>query len=80
MLHEEEASACLRCPTCIHFKGTWRWTGTEDSRRKEAAWKQLKPSLYCGQKEMEFRAAGHRAAEIQLDTGKFFKVKCVFKK
>lgn len=66
----------------INFKGTWWWPENEDFTHKEAAWKQLNPSLYCGQKEMEFRAAGHRAAEIQLDTGNVwsFKVKCAFKK
>lgn len=66
---------------CIDFKGMWWWT-EEDFTHKEAAWKQLKPSLYCGQNEMQFRAAGRRAAEIQLDTGDVwgFSAECVFKK
>lgn len=41
----------------------------EDSTNKEAAWKQLKPSLHCDQNEMVFRATGYRAAELQLDMG-----------
>lgn len=61
---------------CIDFKGMWWWT-EEDFTHKEAAWKQLKPSLYCGQNEMQFRAA-----EIQLGRGDVLglSVKCVFKK
>lgn len=41
----------------------------EDSTNKEAAWKHLKPFLRCGQSEMEFRATGHKAADLQLDIG-----------
>lgn len=41
----------------------------EDSTNKEAAWKHLKPFLLCGQSEMEFRATGHKAADLQLDIG-----------
>eukprot|EP00066_Takifugu_rubripes_P029709 XP_011618975.1 PREDICTED: uncharacterized protein LOC105419234 [Takifugu rubripes] len=50
--------------------GMWGQTSeNEASPKKEAAWKQLKPSLHCGQNEMVFRATGYRAAEIQLDMG-----------
>lgn len=38
--------------------------------------KHLKPSLHCGRSQMEFRATGHRAAEIQLDTGMVLVIYC----
>lgn len=55
---------------CINSKGMWGQTSeNEASPKKEIAWKQLKPSLHCGQNEMVFRATEYRAAEIQLDMG-----------
>lgn len=41
----------------------------EDSANKEAAWKHIRPFLRCGQSEMEFRATGHKAADLHLDIG-----------